>query len=54
MESGKHDIDISSLKKMSMSELMDLSHNIREIIIDTVSKNGGHLASIPMSYSKGF
>lgn len=45
MESGKHDIEISSLKKMSMSELMDLSHNIREIIIDTVSKNGGHLAS---------
>lgn len=45
MESGKHDIDISTLKKMSMSELIDLSQNIREIIIDTVSKSGGHLAS---------
>lgn len=45
MESGKYDIDISTLKKMSMSELVDLSQNIREIIIDTVSKNGGHLAS---------
>ena len=45
MESGKYDIDISALKKMSMSELVDLSQNIREIIIDTVSKNGGHLAS---------
>lgn len=45
MKSGKYDIDIGALKKMSMSELADLSQNIREIIIDTVSKNGGHLAS---------
>lgn len=45
MKSGKYDIDIGALKKMSMSELADLSQNIRETIIDTVSKNGGHLAS---------
>ncbi len=33
------------LKKLSIDELNSLSAEIRELIIDTVSKNGGHLAS---------
>ncbi|MDQ5983389.1 MAG: 1-deoxy-D-xylulose-5-phosphate synthase [Eubacteriales bacterium SKADARSKE-1] len=33
------------LKKLSLSELDTLCEEIREKIIDTVSKNGGHLAS---------
>ena len=45
MESDKYDIDINTIKKMSLSELDALSQDIREIILDTVSKNGGHLAS---------
>lgn len=33
------------LKNMNIEELYNLSHQIREAIIDTVSKNGGHLSS---------
>ncbi|MBE6708708.1 MAG: 1-deoxy-D-xylulose-5-phosphate synthase [Ruminococcaceae bacterium] len=33
------------LKKLSFAELDDLTSDIRKTIIDTVSKNGGHLAS---------
>ena len=33
------------LKKLSISELKDLSEELREIIIETVATNGGHLAS---------
>ncbi|MFP4456820.1 MAG: 1-deoxy-D-xylulose-5-phosphate synthase [Clostridia bacterium] len=32
------------IKNMSLEELKELSKEIREVIIDTVSKNGGHLA----------
>lgn len=45
MHSEKYDIDISTIKQMSLSELADLSQSIREIILEAVSKNGGHLAS---------
>lgn len=34
----------SDLKKLSILELNKLAQEIRELIIDTVSKNGGHLA----------
>lgn len=34
----------SDLKKLSMEELPTLAQEIRELIIETVSKNGGHLA----------
>lgn len=33
------------LKDLSISELRDLSHDIRKTIIETVSKKGGHLSS---------
>ncbi|MFH0887130.1 MAG: 1-deoxy-D-xylulose-5-phosphate synthase [bacterium] len=33
------------LKKLSISELEKLAHEVREEIVDTVSKNGGHLSS---------
>jgi len=33
------------LKKLKIDELKELSKEIRDLIIDTVSKNGGHLAS---------
>ncbi|MBQ2915452.1 MAG: 1-deoxy-D-xylulose-5-phosphate synthase [Clostridia bacterium] len=45
MGSEKYDVDINKIKRMSLSELEALSQNIRERIIDAVSKNGGHLAS---------
>lgn len=35
----------SDIKSLSYSELDNLASEIRELIIDTVSKNGGHLAS---------
>lgn len=35
----------SDLKELSFSELNVLSREIREIMIETISKNGGHLAS---------
>lgn len=35
----------SALKKLSCPELEQLSKEIRQVIIETVSKNGGHLAS---------
>ncbi len=37
--------DISKIKKMSLSELEKLAADMREKILDTVSANGGHLAS---------
>ena len=36
---------LSEIRKMNASELGDLAGEIREMIIDAVSKNGGHLAS---------
>lgn len=33
------------LKKLSEKELQELSHDIREFIIDSISKTGGHLSS---------
>lgn len=33
------------LKKLSLSELNELSYEIRDFLVDKVSKNGGHLAS---------
>ncbi len=42
---GKYDINIDKIKTMSFTELEVLSQDIREIIIDAVSKYGGHLAS---------
>ncbi|EAH6292509.1 1-deoxy-D-xylulose-5-phosphate synthase [Campylobacter lari] len=40
-------IDLNSLniKNMQIKELENLANNLREVIIDTVSKNGGHLSS---------
>lgn len=35
----------SDLKNLSIDELRELADEIRETIVDTVSKNGGHLAS---------
>ena len=37
--------DPSFLKDLSIEELENLSNEIRDFIIDTVSKNGGHLSS---------
>lgn len=37
--------DVSQLKKMSSSELIQFSSEIRNFLIDKVSKTGGHLAS---------
>lgn len=37
--------DLRDLKKMGSEELSLLAKDIRELIIDVVSKNGGHLAS---------
>lgn len=37
--------DLKDLKAMNMEELNTLAENIRELIIEVVSKNGGHLAS---------
>ena len=33
------------LRKLSVARLPDLAAEIRALILDTVSKNGGHLAS---------
>ncbi len=35
----------SDLKKLNLKDLSILSNEIRGLIIDVVSKNGGHLAS---------
>ena len=45
MELDKFDIDISEIKKMSLSELENLSQSLRNRILSIVSNNGGHLAS---------
>ena len=45
MELDKYEFDIDAIKKMSLPELEILSQDIRDIILDVVSKNGGHLAS---------
>lgn len=45
MDSEKYDINISKIKNMSFSELESLAQDIRDEILDAVSKNGGHLAS---------
>lgn len=37
--------NISDLKKLTVAELKDLAKELREIIIETVATNGGHLAS---------
>lgn len=37
--------DTKDLKKLTVSELKDLADELREIIIETVATNGGHLAS---------
>ncbi len=42
---GNNEILTNKIKQMSPDELQALSKSIREKIIDTVSKNGGHLAS---------
>ena len=39
------DFKLSDLKTMSVQELNDLSKEVRTEIINTVSQNGGHLAS---------
>ena len=39
------DITTEQLKSLSSSEIAELAQEIRETIMDTVSKNGGHLAS---------
>ena len=36
---------ISDIKKLSYEELEKLAKEVRELIIDRTSKNGGHLAS---------
>ena len=38
-------ITTEQLKSLSSSEIAELAQEIRETIMDTVSKNGGHLAS---------
>ena len=38
-------INIDRLKQLNNKELDSLSEEIREYLIDVVSKNGGHLAS---------
>jgi 1-deoxy-D-xylulose-5-phosphate synthase len=35
----------ADLKKLSIAELQDLSKELRDVIIETVATNGGHLAS---------
>ena len=35
----------ADLKKLNSSEYPELAQEIRDVLIDTVSKNGGHLAS---------
>ena len=35
----------TDLKKLDSSEYPELAQEIRDVLIDTVSKNGGHLAS---------
>jgi 1-deoxy-D-xylulose-5-phosphate synthase len=35
----------SDIRKLSMSQLVDLAGEIRQQVVDSVSKNGGHLAS---------
>ena len=37
--------NVEDIKKLSLSELDTLASEVREIIIDSISKNGGHLAS---------
>lgn len=39
------DLDVNKIKNLSIDELNSLAKEIREVIIDSVSKNGGHLAS---------
>ena len=36
---------INDIKKLTKKEKILLAHEIREYIIDVISKNGGHLAS---------
>ena len=36
---------IDDIKKLSYDELNELAKEVRELIIDRTSKNGGHLAS---------
>ena len=33
------------LKKLSIKEKQELAREIREVLLNTISKNGGHLAS---------
>lgn len=37
--------DINDIKKLNINELLYLASEIRELLINTISKNGGHLAS---------
>lgn len=37
--------DVKSLRKLSLSELEKLAHEIREYLVEVVSNTGGHLAS---------
>ena len=37
--------NIDDIKKLNLSEKKELSTEIREFLVDKVSKNGGHLAS---------
>lgn len=39
------DFEYLNIKQMSIKELENLASSLRKIIIDTVSKNGGHLSS---------
>ncbi|MCV3382785.1 1-deoxy-D-xylulose-5-phosphate synthase [Campylobacter sp. IFREMER_LSEM_CL292] len=39
------DLNNLNIKNMQIKELENLASNLREVIIDTVSKNGGHLSS---------
>ncbi|EGK8022272.1 1-deoxy-D-xylulose-5-phosphate synthase [Campylobacter lari] len=39
------DLNNLNIKNMQIKELENLANNLREVIIDTVSKNGGHLSS---------
>ncbi|HEG2606881.1 1-deoxy-D-xylulose-5-phosphate synthase [Campylobacter sp. W0066.1] len=39
------DLNNLNIKNMQIKELENLAINLREVIIDTVSKNGGHLSS---------
>ncbi|MBT0831296.1 1-deoxy-D-xylulose-5-phosphate synthase [Campylobacter lari] len=39
------DLNNLNIKNIQIKELENLANNLREVIIDTVSKNGGHLSS---------